>query len=110
MQNIGTVKRTLIQSDMRPSAVIREISCRSCGVVLMIVPGNLKDAYRVRCGNCGTSHTYQTFPVGFQATEDEDEDQDEDLDEDEDAPETVPIWCRFRRKIRRRSIKRKERT
>ncbi len=108
MQNIGTVKRTLIQSDMRPTVVIREISCRSCGVVLMIVPGNLKDAYRIRCGNCGTSHTYQTFPVGFQANEDEDEDQDEDQDEDE--PETVPIWCRFRRKIRRRSIKRKERT
>ena len=106
MQNIGTVKCTLIQSDMRPTVVIREISCRSCGVVLMIVPGNLKDAYRIRCGNCGTSHTYQTFPVGFQANEDEDEDQDED----EDEPETVPIWCRFRRKIRRRSIKRKERT
>lgn len=104
MKDLGTIEaRRYLDGVNDSSAAIREITCTECNRLLMIVSKDHREAYRIRCGNCGTSHIYNVFPVGFPTlAEDEDEfEEEDDFDEegDEDDPEAVPIWCRFFRKI-----------
>ena len=112
MQRLGTICHPLVKRDMKEtSTLIREISCKSCDALLMVVPGNHREAYRIRCGRCGTTHIYQTFPVGFYTdpNEDENDDFDEDEDDDEHTPQAAPIRCRAFHKTKRRNTHRKER-
>lgn len=103
MKDLGTIKaQRYLNGASDRSAAIRKISCTECNRLLMIVSTDHREAYRIRCGNCGTSHIYNVFPIGFPTSPEEDFEEEDDFDEegDEDPPEATPIWCRFFRTVR----------